>query len=45
MGGNGESWSVSVYIIGGKLTDGFAGDEDPVPVDGNGTLCMIMSYT
>lgn len=35
LGGNGFSWTSAVYIIGGHFPDGFPGDEDPVPVDGN----------
>lgn len=35
MGGNGRSWSVPTYILGGHFLDGFPGDEDPVPADGN----------
>lgn len=35
LGGNGQYWTASVYIIGGQFPDGFANDEDPIPVDGN----------
>ncbi|CAN6248342.1 unnamed protein product [Urochloa humidicola] len=35
IGGNGRSWSASVFIIGGQFPDVFPADEDPVPVDGN----------
>lgn len=35
MGGNGRSWSVPTYILGGHFPDGFPGDEDPIPADGN----------
>lgn len=35
LGGNGESWTAPVYIIGGQFPDDFPGGEDPVPADGN----------
>lgn len=35
LGGNGRSWSVPVFILGGHFLDAFLGDEDPVPADGN----------
>ncbi|CAO2150252.1 unnamed protein product [Urochloa humidicola] len=35
LGGNGCSWSVPVYILGGHFPDAFPQDEDPVPADGN----------
>jgi hypothetical protein len=35
IGGNGRSWSVPTYILGGYFPDGFPGDEDPIPADGN----------
>lgn len=35
LGGNGRSWSVPTYILGGQFPDGFPGDEDPIPGDGN----------
>ncbi|CAN6199417.1 unnamed protein product [Urochloa humidicola] len=35
LGGNGRSWSVPVFILGGHFPDAFPPDEDPVPVDGN----------
>ncbi|RLN03558.1 hypothetical protein C2845_PM13G06880 [Panicum miliaceum] len=35
LGGNGRSWSVQVFILGGNFPDGFPGDEDPVPANGN----------
>ncbi|CAO2144855.1 unnamed protein product [Urochloa humidicola] len=34
-GGNGRSWSVPVFILGGHFPDAFPGDEDPVPENGN----------
>ncbi|RLN35671.1 hypothetical protein C2845_PM03G28780 [Panicum miliaceum] len=35
LGGNGRSWSVPVFILGGHFPDAFPADEDPVPADGN----------
>ncbi|CAL4989039.1 unnamed protein product [Urochloa decumbens] len=35
LGGNGRSWSLPVYILGGHFPDAFPGDEDPVPDNGN----------
>ncbi|CAN6359072.1 unnamed protein product [Urochloa humidicola] len=35
LGGNGRSWSVPVYILGGHFPDAFPPNKDPVPVDGN----------
>lgn len=35
LGGNGESWSAPIYIIGGQFLDDFPGEENPVPADGN----------
>jgi hypothetical protein len=34
LGGNGRSWSVPVFILGGNFPDAFPGDEDPVPANG-----------
>ncbi|CAO2152121.1 unnamed protein product [Urochloa humidicola] len=34
-GGNGRSWSVPVYILGGYFPDAFPGEEDPIPNNGN----------
>lgn len=34
MGGLGGSWAVPVYILNGNFPDEFAGEEDPVPFDG-----------
>ncbi|CAO1939557.1 unnamed protein product [Urochloa humidicola] len=35
LGGNGRSWSVPVFILGGHFPDAFPPEEEPVPVDGN----------
>lgn len=35
LGGNGRSWTVPTFILGGILSDEMPGDEDPIPADGN----------
>lgn len=35
IGGQGHSWSVPTFILGGNFPGGMPGDEDPIPVDGN----------
>jgi hypothetical protein len=34
IGGNGQSWTVPTYILGGHFPDGMPSDEDPIPADG-----------
>jgi hypothetical protein len=34
LGGNGRSWSVPTYILGGDFPDGMPPDEDPIPANG-----------
>ena len=35
IGGQGRSWSVPTFILGGNFPGGMPGDEDPIPADGN----------
>lgn len=35
LGGNGRSWSVRTYTLGGHFPNGLPGDEDPIPDDAN----------
>ena len=35
IGGQGRSWSVPTFILGGNFLGGMPSDEDPIPADGN----------
>lgn len=35
LGGNGRSWTIPTYVLGGHFADEMPGDEDPIPGDGN----------
>jgi hypothetical protein len=35
MGDNGSIWAVSVFVLNSQHNDVLAGDEDPIPCNGN----------